>query len=207
MRWLSLDEAEACAEFAVAVADVPDRPESRGRPVAMRRPVAAVGSAVFFLAGPGTITGLVPWLLTGWQVLAPVPYWGVARMVGTLLALTGLAVLAHAFVRFVTEGSGTPVPVAAPDRLVVGGLYRYVRNPMYVALPALITGQGLVLGQPGLLIYAAVLWVFSAAFVRLREEPLLVRRFGSEYETYRRHVPAWLPRLRPWDPGSGGSGS
>src|ERR671914_741419 len=89
----------------------------------------------------------------------------------------------------------------APDRLVVGGLYRYVRNPMYVAVLAAIVGQGLLLGQLGLLLYAAALWLIVAVFVRWYEEPTLTRRFGADYEVYRRAVPAWWPRLRPWEPG------
>ena len=106
-----------------------------------------------------------------------------------------------AFVRFVVEGFGTPAPVAAPERLVVGGVYRYVRNPMYVAVLAAIVGQSLLLGRLGLLLYAGVVWVAVAAFVRFYEEPTLTRRFGADYEAYRRAVPAWWPRLRPWEPG------
>jgi protein-S-isoprenylcysteine O-methyltransferase Ste14 len=122
------------------------------------------------------------------------------RVFGTVLLLAGLTALIQAFVRFVVEGLGTPAPVAAPDRLVVGGPYRYVRNPMYVAVLAVIVGQALLLGQPDLLLYAAALWLIVASFVRFYEEPTLARRFGAEYETYRRAVPAWWPRLRPWRP-------
>jgi protein-S-isoprenylcysteine O-methyltransferase Ste14 len=166
----------------------------------MRRQVAAVGSAVFFVMGPGIVVGLIPWLLTGWQVREPAPYWAPMRVLGVILLVAGLIVLVQAFVRFVVEGFGTPVPVAAPDRLVVGGLYRYVRNPMYVALIAAIVGQALLLGRLGLLLYAAAVWTISAVFVRWYEEPTLTRRFGAEYDAYRRAVPAWWPRLRPWKP-------
>jgi len=164
----------------------------------MHRPSAAVGSSVFFVVGPGTVVGLIPWLLTGWQVREPVPYWAPMRVLGAILLLAGVIVLVQAFVRFVVEGLGTPAPIAAPERLVVGGLYRYVRNPMYVAILAAIIGQALLLGQLGLLVYAAALWLISAAFVRWYEEPTLTRRFGADYESYRRAVPAWWPRLRPW---------
>src|SRR5918993_4362959 len=157
----------------------------------MRRPTAAVGSAVFFLVGPGIMAGLIPWLLTGWQVREPVPYWAPMRVLGMILLVAGLTVLVQAFVRFVVEGLGTPAPIAAPGRLVVGGLYRYVRNPMYVAILASIVGQALLLGQLGLVLYAAALWLISAAFVRWYEEPALCRRFGADYEAYRRVVPAW----------------
>src|ERR671911_3085074 len=143
----------------------------------MRRVTAAVGSAVFFLVGPGIVVGLIPWLLTGWQVREPVPYWAPVRVLGVILLVAGLIVLIQAFVRFVMEGFGTPVPVAAPERLVVGGVYRYVRNPMYVAVLAAIVGQALLLGQLGLLLYAAGAWLVVAAFVRWYEEPTLTRRF------------------------------
>jgi len=110
----------------------------------------------------------------------------------------GLAVLLSAFLRFVLEGIGTPAPVAPTERLVVGGLYRYVRNPMYLAVAALILGQALLLGQAGLLLYTAAFGVTVAAFVHGYEEPVLRRRFGAHYETYRRAVPAWWPRRTPW---------
>jgi protein-S-isoprenylcysteine O-methyltransferase Ste14 len=170
----------------------------------MRRTTAAVGSAVFFLLAPGVVVGLIPWLLTRWEAREPLPYWAPVRVLGGLLLLAGLVALVQAFVRFVVEGFGTPAPVAAPERLVVGGAYRYVRNPMYVAVLAAIAGQALLLGRLILLLYAATAWLVVAAFVRLYEEPTLARRFGADYETYRRAVPAWLPRLRPWQPGGRG---
>jgi protein-S-isoprenylcysteine O-methyltransferase Ste14 len=168
----------------------------------MRRPTAAVGSAVFFLLAPGVVAGLIPWLFTdGWQVREPLPYWAPMRVLGAILLVAGLIVVIQAFVRFVVEGFGTPAPVAAPERLVVGGVYRYVRNPMYVAVLAVIVGQALLLGQLDLLLYAAAIWLIAAAFVRWYEEPTLTRRFGADYEAYRRAVPAWWPRPRPWEPG------
>jgi protein-S-isoprenylcysteine O-methyltransferase Ste14 len=96
----------------------------------MRRPAAAAGSAVFFLVGPGIVVGLIPWLLTGWQVGEPVPYWAPMPVLGTILLVAGLITLIQAFMRFVVEGLGTPAPKAAPGRLVVGGLYHYIRNPI-----------------------------------------------------------------------------
>ena len=166
----------------------------------MRRRTAAVGSAVFFLIVPGAMAGLIPWLLTGWQLRDPLPYWLPMRVLGVILLFAGLTVLIQAFVRFVVEGLGTPAPISPPERLVVGGVYRYIRNPMYVAVLATIVGQVLLLGQLGLLLYTAAFWLIAAAFVRWYEEPALTRRFGADYETYRRAVPAWWPRLRPWKP-------
>jgi protein-S-isoprenylcysteine O-methyltransferase Ste14 len=110
-------------------------------------------------------------------------------------------VLVSEFARFVIEGIGTPAPVAPPEHLVVGGFYRHVRNPMYVAVTATIVGQAALLGQAGLLLYAAVFMAAVAAFVYGYEQPTLTERFGAEYDEYRRNVPAWWPRLRPWRPG------
>jgi protein-S-isoprenylcysteine O-methyltransferase Ste14 len=115
-----------------------------------------------------------------------------------LLIVAGAAAVVSAFVRFVTEGLGTPAPVAAPPRLVVGGLYRFVRNPMYVAVLSCVVGQALLFGRASLWVYAVVVGAAMVAFVRLYEEPHLARQFGAEYEQYRRAVPGWLPRLRPW---------
>lgn len=161
----------------------------------MRTLRAALGSALFLLVAPGVAAGLVPWLLTGWDSSDP-PAW--LAVLGAALVAAGAGALLHAFARFVVEGTGTPAPVAPTDRLVVGGLYRHVRNPMYVAVVATIVGQALFLGRPWLLAYAAALWLVFAAFVKGYEEPTLSARYGEQYAAYRRAVPAWWPRLRPW---------
>jgi protein-S-isoprenylcysteine O-methyltransferase Ste14 len=140
-------------------------------------------------------------------VREPLPYWLPLRVVGSILLAVGVAALLHAFWRFVVEGLGTPAPVAPTERLVVGGLYRYVRNPMYLAVAATIVGQALVLGQPILLLYAVVFAVVVAAFVHWYEEPTLRRQFGEHYETYQLAVPAWWPRREPFDPGAFNSDS
>jgi protein-S-isoprenylcysteine O-methyltransferase Ste14 len=171
---------------------------------------AALGSVAFFVLTPGGVVGLVPWWLTGWRVRDPPPGGLPLQALGGVLLLGGLAVLVHAFGRFVAEGRGTPAPVAPTERLVVGGLYRYVRNPMYLGVLAAIVGQGLLLGQLGLLAYAALVWVAVATFVQAYEEPTLHARYGAEYDAYRRAVPAWWPRLRPWrpqGPDGGGTGA
>jgi protein-S-isoprenylcysteine O-methyltransferase Ste14 len=163
----------------------------------MRRLQAALGSALFLVVAPGVVAGLVPWLLTAWESTEP-PL--VLVVLGAALIVAGAAVLLSAFGRFVLEGRGTPAPVAPTERLVVGGLYRYVRNPMYVAVGATIVGQALLLGRLGLLLYAALFWLVVATFVHAYEEPTLAARYGEEYAAYRRAVPAWRPRLRPWTP-------
>jgi len=163
----------------------------------MRRPAAAAGSAVFFAIAPGVVAGLVPWWLTHWRVRGPLAHWAPLRVTGLTMLILGAIVLVQAFARFVAEGHGTPAPAAPTERLVTGGLYRYVRNPMYLAVVAAITGQALALGQPVLLGYAAAVWITVASFVRWYEEPALARQFGAQYEAYRRGVPAWRPRTRP----------
>ena len=162
----------------------------------MRTKAAAIaGSAGFLVVAPGVVAGLVPWWLTGWQQGAgwPVP----VRVTGWLLIAAGTAALLGSFTQFALEGRGTPAPPAPTEHLVVRGLYRYVRNPMYLAVTAVITGQALVLGRPVLLGYAVVVAAAFVAFVYGYEQPALARRYGAEYEAYRRAVPGWWPRLAP----------
>jgi protein-S-isoprenylcysteine O-methyltransferase Ste14 len=167
----------------------------------VRRAAAAAGSAAFFVVAPGVVVGLIPWWLTGgWDAKDT---WAPLIVLGAVLLAAGLVVLVQAFVRFVVEGVGTPAPVAPTEHLVVGGLYRHVRNPMYLALGAIVTGQALILGRPALLLYAAAVLAVTATFVRLYEEPTLRCQFGAEYEAYCRAVPGWWPRLRPWRPDDG----
>ena len=156
---------------------------------------AALGSAAFFMLAPGVMAGVVPWALTGWHA-NPAP--AIVRVAGAAVTVAGAAVVVAEFVRFVREGRGTPAPVAPTERLVVGGLYRYVRNPMYLGVATTIAGQAILLARPVLAVYAAAFVALVATFVRFYEEPTLVEQFGPEYEAYRRAVPAWRPRLRPW---------
>ena len=161
----------------------------------MRRSAAALGSSLFLALAPGTVAVLLPWWLTGGRAGQ---WWPPVRVLGLVPLAAGAVVLLSAFTRFVAEGLGTPAPVAPTEHLVVGGLYRHVRNPMYVAVVAVIAGQGLLLARPVLLVYGAVAGLVMAAFARWYEEPELTGRFGAEYERYRAAVPGWWPRLRPW---------
>jgi protein-S-isoprenylcysteine O-methyltransferase Ste14 len=156
---------------------------------------AAAGSLLFLFVAPGVVAGLIPWLLTGWDAAGDVPV--LLIVAGVALTAAGAAVLLHAFARFVVEGLGTPAPVAPTQHLVVGGLYRWIRNPMYVAVVTCVMGQALLLSREVLWVYALGLMALFFAFVRGYEEPTLSRQFGSEYEAYRRAVPGWRPRARP----------
>jgi protein-S-isoprenylcysteine O-methyltransferase Ste14 len=120
------------------------------------------------------------------------------RFAGVVLIAGGAAVLVSAFAQFAFEGRGTPAPIAPTERLVVGGLYRYVRNPMYIAVLAIIAGQAAFLFRRELVAYGLSVAVAMVAFVKLYEEPTLRHRYGAQYESYRRAVPGWLPRLSPW---------
>jgi protein-S-isoprenylcysteine O-methyltransferase Ste14 len=161
---------------------------------------AAAGSAVFFALAPGVVAGVVPWWLTGWEAGDLPGWWLPLRVAGVVLLVAGAGVLVHAFARFVAEGVGTPAPVAPTRELVVGGLYRYVRNPMYLAVLAVIVGQALVLGRLVLVAYAVVVAAAFVAFVRWYEEPTLALQFGDRYQAYRAAVPGWRPRRHPWRP-------
>ncbi len=160
---------------------------------------ALAGSVVFLVVVPGTVAGAVPFWMTRWRLQPPFLGLPGPRVVGGMLVLLGVASLVESILRFALVGLGTPAPVAPPTRLVVSGQYRLVRNPMYVAVLATVLGQALLLGSIALLRYAVVLWVFFEAFVLLYEEPALRARFGASYDTYRRNVRRWWPRLRPWD--------
>ncbi|MGA8104776.1 MAG: isoprenylcysteine carboxylmethyltransferase family protein [Candidatus Acidiferrales bacterium] len=164
----------------------------------MRRVFAVLGTAFFLVLAPGTVAGLVPWWITRWHVqsatIARLP----VRVGGALLAAVGLVVLLDSFARFALKGLGTPAPVFPTQHLVVSGLYRYVRNPMYVAVLLVIVGQALTFGSIRLLEYAAVAWLTAHVFVVTYEEPTLRASFGEEYKGFCAAVPRWIPRLKPW---------
>ena len=165
----------------------------------MRKPAAAAISVAWGVVIGGTFGCLLPYLLGDWHFHRPLPYWAIAQAAGGLLICAGLVPVVQSFAGFIKAG-GTPVPVASPPRLVVSGIYRYVRNPIYVGFLAIMVGQTLLFGSPGLLEYTAVAWCVAAAGVRFYEEPTLARKFGAEYQDYRRAVRAWIPRLHPWTP-------
>jgi len=172
----------------------------------MRKPGAILGSAIFFVAVPSLMAGVVPWLITGWAFQPPFLGSVATRGVGAVLILAGLRGLLDSFRRFAMEGLGTPAPIAPTEKLVITGLYRYVRNPMYVAVLAIILGQWLLFADWRLLIYGAAFWLITHIFVVAYEEPTLRESFGAAYDAYRQGVPRWLPRFNAWREGgySGG---
>ena len=163
-----------------------------------RRASAVLGTAAFLVLAPGTVVGYVPWLISHWQVHSPFPGFMLLRLVGIVLILAGILVLLECFTRFAAQGIGTPAPVFPTKQLIVTGAYRFVRNPMFVAVLAILLGQAMFFGNVGIIIWAACAWIVAALFVIGYEEPTMRRTYGSDYEAYRARVPRWIPRLRPW---------
>ncbi len=164
----------------------------------MSKAIAVLGSALFFVIAPLVLAGFVPWWVTQWEFRPA--FFGVdlTRILGGILIIVGAPGIMDSFARFALEGLGTPAPIAPPQKLVVTGLYCYVRNPIYIALVAVILGQALLFGDLRLLWYGALLWIFFHVVVVIYEEPTLKETFGTEFESFRTHVPRWIPRLTPW---------
>jgi protein-S-isoprenylcysteine O-methyltransferase Ste14 len=164
----------------------------------MQKTSAILGSALFFVVAPCLAGGVIPWWITRWEFRPAFFDVEVARAIGVTLILAGVPGVVDSFARFALQGRGTPAPVAPPQHLVVTGLYRYVRNPMYVSLAAVICGRALLFGDWRLIVYGALFWLACHVFVVVYEEPTLQRTFGAEYDAFRANVPRWIPRLGPW---------
>ncbi len=147
--------------------------------------------ALFTLVVPGAVAVLVPLLLGGDRTVAGGAWLGLA----VCLFALGVALYVRAVWDFAVLGKGTPAPIDAPKRLVVRGIYRYSRNPLYIAMLTLIAGWAALFGTAVLLAYAAGLFVLYSLFIRFHEEPRLAREFGEEYAAYTQQVGRWLPRL------------
>jgi protein-S-isoprenylcysteine O-methyltransferase Ste14 len=166
----------------------------------LRRVAAILGTAAFLVLAPGTVVGLVPWCISRWQMHTPFFGSAVFRVLGVLLIAAGIPALLASFARFALQGIGTPAPVFPTKRLVVSGFYRYVRNPMYVAVVSIVLGQALLLGNVWVLAYGLCAWLVTHLFVLYYEEPTLRKNYGMEYLEFCAHVPRWLPRPVPWKP-------
>src|SRR5689334_7200927 len=141
---------------------------------------------------------MVPWWISHWRFETALLGLPVLRVAGGALLGLGVTGLLDSFGRFAIQGIGTPAPVFPTRHLVVTGLYRYVGSPMYVAVVSAILGQGLILGDIGLLAYGSLVWFLFHLFVRIYEEPTLRATFGSEYTAFCAAVPRWIPRRTPW---------
>ncbi|MCY3959704.1 MAG: isoprenylcysteine carboxylmethyltransferase family protein [Chloroflexi bacterium] len=148
--------------------------------------------ALFTLVVPGTIAVLVP-LLIKWD--RPVAE-GPTLWLGVCLLALGTLLYLRSVWDFAVSGGGTPAPIDAPKRLVTNGIYRYSRNPIYVAVLIAIAGWTSLFQAPLLLVYGGALFALYSFFVQRHEEPHLAREFGEEYTAYKASTGRWLPRLR-----------
>ena len=155
-----------------------------------------IGSAAFLVLAPGIVAACVPWALTRWEMKAPLFGLAPLRVAGVALVAIGLVGLLDSFRRFALEGLGTPAPVFPTRTLVVSGLYRFVRNPMYCGVVAMIAGQALLFGSSRLFLYAVAVWLAVHLFVVTCEEPRLHATYGAGYDEFRASVPRWIPRFR-----------
>jgi protein-S-isoprenylcysteine O-methyltransferase Ste14 len=159
-------------------------------------------SALFLVVAPGTVAVYVPWLITRWRSGPVPPNLAFMPIVAGVLAVVAAGVLLDAFWRFAWIGRGSPAPILPTDTLVISGFYRFVRNPMYVAVVLIILSQAAWFWRWELVAYGILIGALFHMFVTLYEEPTLDSQFGASYRRYCRHVGRWIPRLRPWDPDS-----
>ena len=156
---------------------------------------AIVKTLVFTVVVPGTVAGYVPWRL---RQDAAVPVTGAEEWAAITVIAIGAAIYLHtAFWGFALTGGGTPAPIAPTRILVVKGLHRYVRNPMYIGVALVIGGQAWLFHSLHIAIYMVSVLLVVHLFVILYEEPTLHRQFGDEYDRYRASVPRWIPKILP----------
>jgi protein-S-isoprenylcysteine O-methyltransferase Ste14 len=158
--------------------------------------VLLLKNLLFTLIVPGTVAVYLPLRIVRHRSLVAGPALGA----GCLLLLVGASIYAWCVWDFATFGRGTPAPIDAPKKLVVRGLYRYTRNPMYTGVLTVILGWVVLFGAFELVLYALVVGTCFQLFIVLYEEPHLREEFGREYADYCAQVGRWLPRVRPRPP-------
>jgi protein-S-isoprenylcysteine O-methyltransferase Ste14 len=157
---------------------------------------AFISILFFVFGGPGILLAYLPWWLTRFHIPASEPRWQV--MIAGVGIVAGLVPLFESAVRFIRVGKGTLVPAAPTEHLVVSGLYRYVRNPMYVGVTMSLAAEAVLFRSFDLAEELAIAIVAIQLFVVLYEERTLRKRYGEEFAEYKRNVPRWLPRVTPW---------
>jgi protein-S-isoprenylcysteine O-methyltransferase Ste14 len=148
---------------------------------------------IFMFVAPATVTIYLPYMMLAGRT--GTPQLGAVRYVGLLPILIGVCINCWCAWDFAMKGRGTPAPFDPPKELVVRGLYRRVRNPMYVGVMNILLGEALLFAARTLLWYAAVVFICFNLFVLLYEEPTLRRKFGADYEKYCANVSRWLPHV------------
>jgi len=152
-----------------------------------------IKNLIFTIFVPGTVAFYIPYRILKTQLDSFVIQWGFLQYFSIPIFLTGVAIYFWCLWDFAVVGSGTPAPVDPPKHLVVRGLYRYVRNPMYVGVLSIILGWGTLYASNALLYYFVAIWALFHFVVLIYEEPVLRRKFGASYEDYCKDVRRWIP--------------
>ena len=167
---------------------------ARTKNIRVRHFAALLKTTLFTVVVPGTVAGYIPWRLRDGAVVATR---GIEEGAAIAIIILGVVIYLHtAFWGFAWTGGGTPAPIAPTKTLVVRGLHRYVRNPMYIGVALAIAGQAWLFHSRHTAIYAVCMLLITHLFVISYEEPALQKQFGEEYESYRKQVPRWTPRFR-----------
>ncbi|HUH63739.1 MAG TPA: isoprenylcysteine carboxylmethyltransferase family protein [Terracidiphilus sp.] len=148
------------------------------------------------LGGPGFVLVYIPWWMTHFRIPTGEPGW--QWTIAAAMISMGIVPLIGSMFRFVFVGRGTMVPAVPTERLVISGLYRYVRNPMYLGVLLSLAGEALLFRSRDIVVEALTAWLAAHVFILVYEEPTLARRHPDEYPLYKRNVPRWVPRATPW---------
>lgn len=152
---------------------------------------------------PGTVTLVIPAVVlsvAGIPIRSfPAPWNFILPAIGLTLVLLGVVLMVATIRLFVTVGKGTLAPWNPTQRLVVRGIYRHVRNPMITGVFCILLGEAATFGSPWLLGWFGVFCLANLIYIPLWEEPGLERRFGDDYLLYKKNVPRWIPRWKPWE--------
>ena len=167
--------------------------------MASRRTSIVVSFLFTVFGGPGFVLVYLPWWMTHFQIPKEEPAW--QEVIAGAMIAAGLIPLSASIFRFIAVGRGTLVPAVPTERLVVSGLYRYVRNPMYLGALTTVAGETVLFATRQMVNYLIVVFILMHLFVILYEEPTLAHRYLEDYPRYKRNVPRWLPRLTPWNDG------
>ena len=154
-------------------------------------------SLIWTVLLPGMVAGYIPWRFFGFRLHTPQ---SAVQLIGIAMAAVGAVILLLCIVEFARRGRGTLSPFDPPRKLVVTGLYRWVRNPMYVGVALVLLGEVMMSGSSALAAYAVISFVCVNLFILAYEEPYLTHTFGASYQEYKMHVGRWIPRLSPWTP-------
>jgi len=164
-----------------------------------REPLAAFGTLVFTIVVPGTWTVVIPYLVLASDFRIATVQIGPFRFLGVVPILLGVLTYLWCAWDFTFAGRGTPAPVAPPKELVVKGLYRYVRNPIYVGIVLILLGESVLFESVELLLYAGLTFLLFHTWVLIYEEPTLSNKFSDSYAHYCDTVPRWIPKPGPKD--------